>query len=157
MQTNLGDETGTTGDNARSIESTAIMPCLNEARTVGKCVAKAVAALQRLEVAGEVVVADNGSTDRSQRLAQAAGARVIHAEPQGYGAALQAGIAAAKGTYVVMGDADDSYDFSAIDLFIEHLRAGDDLVMGHRFKGGIMQAAIPQPDEDHREAKGRQG
>jgi len=123
-------------------EVTVLLPCLNEARTVGKCVAKAMAALRRLGVAGEVVVADNGSTDGSQKLAIAAGARVIVAERRGYGAALLAGIAAAEGRFIIMGDADDSYDFSNIDPFIERLRAGDDLVMGNRFKGGIKPGAM---------------
>ncbi len=128
---------------AAELEVTVVMPCLNEALTVGKCVAKAVAALERLGVRGEVVVADNGSTDGSQDLARAAGGRVVHATKRGYGAALQAGIAAARGQYIIMGDADDSYDFSAIDPFIERLRAGDELVMGNRFKGGIRPGAMP--------------
>jgi glycosyltransferase involved in cell wall biosynthesis len=125
------------------IEVSVVMPCLNEALTVGTCVAKAVATLQRLGVKGEVIVADNGSTDGSQELATNAGARVVHAERRGYGAALQAGIAAAKGCYIIMGDADDSYDFTALEPFIERLRAGDDLVMGNRFKGGIRPGAMP--------------
>ena len=110
---------------------------------MGKCVAKAVAALERLQLAGEVIVADNGSTDGSQETAGTCGARVVIAEHGGYGAALQAGIAAAKGRFIIMGDADDSYDFSNIDPFIERLRAGDDLVMGNRFRGGIKPGAMP--------------
>ncbi len=125
------------------VEVSVVMPCLNEARTVATCVRKALACLQELGVRGEVVVGDNGSTDGSQDLARAAGARVIHAERRGYGAALQAGIAAARGRYVIMGDADDSYDFTALGPFIERLRAGDDLVMGNRFKGGIKPGAMP--------------
>jgi hypothetical protein len=125
------------------VEVSVVMPCLNEAQTVGTCVTKAVATLKRLGVAGEVVIADNGSTDGSQDLARAAGARVIHAERRGYGAALQAGIAAARGRFIIMGDADDSYDFTALEPFIERLRAGDDLVMGNRFKGGIRPGAMP--------------
>jgi glycosyltransferase involved in cell wall biosynthesis len=106
-------------------------------------VAKAVTSLQSLGVAGEVIVADNGSTDGSQETAQSMGARVVHAEKRGYGAALQAGIAAARGRYIIMGDADDSYDFTALEPFIQRLRAGDDLVMGNRFKGGIKPGAMP--------------
>ena len=119
------------------------MPCLNEARTVGRCVEKAVAEFARLGVRGEVVVADNGSTDGSQELAEANGARVVTAHQRGYGSALQAGIAAARGRYVIMGDADDSYDFGRLELFVERLRAGDDLVMGNRFRGGIRPGAMP--------------
>jgi glycosyltransferase involved in cell wall biosynthesis len=128
------------------VELSVVMPCLNEARTVGACVEKALRSLRELGVRGEVVVADNGSTDGSQALARAHGARVVHAERRGYGAALQAGIAAARGRYVVMGDADDSYDFGAGSLrpFLERLRAGDELVMGNRFKGGIMPGAMPR-------------
>lgn len=124
-------------------EVTIVMPCLNEALTVGICVHKAKSALERLGVKGEVVVADNGSTDGSQELARQHGSRVVHATRKGYGAALQAGIAAARGRYVIMGDADDSYDFENIGPFIERLRAGDDLVMGNRFRGGIYPGAMP--------------
>src|SRR4051794_16224255 len=112
------------------IEVSVVMPCLNEAQTVATCVRKAVGCLDKLDVQGEVIIADNGSTDGSQDLAHEAGARVVHAVRRGYGAALQAGIAAAKGRYVIMADADDSYDFTALAPFIERLRAGDELVMG---------------------------
>jgi glycosyltransferase involved in cell wall biosynthesis len=125
------------------IEVSVVMPCLNEALTVGKCVAKAVATLKRLGVVGEVIVADNGSTDGSQDIARAHGARVVDAERRGYGSALQAGIAGANGRFVIMGDADDSYDFTALEPFIDRLRAGDELVMGNRFKGGIKKGAMP--------------
>jgi hypothetical protein len=128
---------------APEIEVSIVMPCLNEAKTVGTCVAKAVAALEKLGVRGEVIVADNGSTDGSQDIATAKGARVVHASRRGYGSALQAGIAAARGIYVIMGDADDSYDFSNIEPFITRLRAGDELVMGNRFRGGIKPGAMP--------------
>lgn len=119
------------------------MPCLNEARTVGRCVQAARAFIARAGVKGEVLVADNGSDDGSPALAQAAGARVVHVARRGYGAALQAGIEAAQGRFVVMGDADDSYDFSQLDAFLERLRAGADLVMGNRFRGGIAPGAMP--------------
>ncbi|HWS45979.1 MAG TPA: glycosyltransferase family 2 protein [Acidimicrobiia bacterium] len=119
------------------------MPCLNEAETVGTCVTKARSWLERAGVAGEVVVADNGSTDGSRALAEAAGARVVPVDIKGYGAALRGGIDAARGRYIVMGDADDSYDFSNLDPFLERLRAGDDLVMGNRFRGGIEPGAMP--------------
>jgi hypothetical protein len=125
------------------IEVSVVMPCLNEARTVGRCVDKAFQALRQMGVKGEVIVADNGSMDGSQALARLQGARVIHAEEKGYGAALQAGIAAARGQYVIMGDADDSYDFSRLEPFVERLRGGYDLVMGNRFQGGILPGAMP--------------
>ena len=125
------------------VEVSVVMPCLNEARTVGVCIDKALACLQKLNAKGEVVVADNGSTDGSQDIARAHGARIVPVERKGYGSALQGGIAAARGKFVIMGDADDSYDFSRLDGFIERLREGYDLVMGNRFRGGIMPGAMP--------------
>jgi hypothetical protein len=125
------------------LEVSVVMPCLNEARTVGTCVGKAVAALEKLGVRGEVIVADNGSSDGSPAIATAKGARVVHVTRRGYGSALQAGIAAARGTFIIMGDADDSYDFSNIEPFIAKLRGGDELVMGNRFRGGIKPGAMP--------------
>ena len=124
-------------------ELTILMPCLDEAATVGTCVAKARAFLARTGVQGEVLVADNGSEDGSRKLAERAGARVVQVAERGYGAALAAGIAAASGRYVVMGDADDSYDFSRLDGFVAKLREGYPLVMGNRFKGGIRKGAMP--------------
>src|SRR6266511_555235 len=124
-------------------EVSVVMPCLNEARTVATCVGKAVNCLRQLGIHGEVIVADNGSTDGSQDLARAAGARVVSAERRGYGAALQAGIAAARGRFIIMGDADDSYDFSELGPFVDRLRTGDELVMGNRFQGGIRPGAMP--------------
>lgn len=126
-----------------ALELTVVMPCLNEAATVGQCVARAFDFLVRESVRGEVLVVDNGSTDGSREIAIAAGARVVAATERGYGAALQAGIAAARGRFVVMGDSDASYDLSALTLFVDDLRAGNDLVMGNRFKGGIKQGAMP--------------
>jgi glycosyltransferase involved in cell wall biosynthesis len=105
-------------------ELTILMPCLNEAATVGACVAKARGFLDRAGITGEVLVADNGSNDGSQALAAAEGARVVPVVERGYGAALRAGIGAARGRYIIMGDADDSYDFSKLDAFVERLRAG---------------------------------
>jgi glycosyltransferase involved in cell wall biosynthesis len=125
------------------LELTILMPCLNEAETLATCVAKAQSFLSRTGIAGEILIADNGSTDGSQDIARALGARVVDVPIRGYGAALRAGIAAASGRYIVMGDADDSYDFERLDAFLERLRAGDDLVMGNRFKGGIEPGAMP--------------
>jgi hypothetical protein len=125
------------------VELTILMPCLDEAATVGTCVEKARGFLQRSGVAGEVLVADNGSTDGSRQIAERAGARVIDVARRGYGAALIAGIAAARGRYIIMGDADDSYDFGRLDAFVEKLREGHPLVMGNRFKGGIRPGAMP--------------
>src|SRR5262245_20688722 len=143
MQATLAAPPPAVPDGNSAIEVSVVMPCLNEARTVGRCIAKAHACLQNLGVRGEVVVADNGSADGSPELARQHGARVVHVERRGYGSALQAGIAAARGTHVIMGDADDSYDFSDLGPFIERLRAGDDLVMGNRFRGGIRPGAMP--------------
>jgi glycosyltransferase involved in cell wall biosynthesis len=126
-----------------AIELTILMPCLNEAATVGRCVAKARAFLERTGIAGEVVVADNGSSDGSQQIAERAGARVVPVAERGYGAALGGGIAAARGRYVIMGDADESYDFARLDPFVERLREGYPLVMGNRFQGGIRKGAMP--------------
>jgi glycosyltransferase involved in cell wall biosynthesis len=125
------------------VELTVLMPCLNEAETVAACVRKAAAFLAEHGVAGEVVVADNGSTDGSQQLAEQAGARVVPVPGQGYGNALMGGILAARGTYVIMGDADDSYDFAHLMPFVAALRDGADLVMGNRFAGGIEPGAMP--------------
>jgi glycosyltransferase involved in cell wall biosynthesis len=125
---------------------TILMPCLNEAETIESCVRKAFRSLDQLNLAGEVVVADNGSTDGSRERAEALGARVVPVREQGYGAALQAGIIAAKGDWIVMGDADDSYDFSHLAPFISRLDEGYDLVMGCRLPQGggkIMPGAMP--------------
>jgi glycosyltransferase involved in cell wall biosynthesis len=125
------------------LELTILMPCLNEAETLAVCIAKALGFLQRSGTAGEVLVADNGSTDGSQAIAEAAGARVVAVPEKGYGAALMGGIAAARGRFIIMGDADDSYDFEHLEPFVAALRAGDQLVMGNRFKGGIAPGAMP--------------
>ena len=126
------------------MELTILMPCLNEAETVETCVRKAVGFLQESGVEGEVVVADNGSTDGSQQLATGAGARVVPIRDKGYGNALIGGITAAHGKYVIMGDADDSYDFTNLMPFVEELRNGHELVMGNRFRGGIEPGAMPK-------------
>ncbi|MFN7054154.1 glycosyltransferase family 2 protein [Hyphomonas sp.] len=128
---------------AAPVELTILMPCLNEAETLKVCIEKALGYLERSGVTGEVVVADNGSTDGSQEIARAAGARVVDVPVRGYGAALIGGSTAARGRYIIMGDADDSYDFSSLDAFVGALRGGADLVMGNRFKGGIAPGAMP--------------
>jgi glycosyltransferase involved in cell wall biosynthesis len=126
-----------------AVELSIVMPCLNEAETLGICIQKAQTALAEHGIIGEVVVADNGSTDGSQAIAAKMGARVVHVDAKGYGSALMGGFASARGTFVIMGDADDSYDWLAIKPFVDKLRAGDDLVMGNRFKGGIRPGAMP--------------
>ena len=128
---------------ADGVELTILMPCLNEAETLAVCIDKAQAFLARTGIVGEVVIADNGSTDGSRQIGQTAGARVIDVPEKGYGAALMGGIEAARGRFVIMGDADDSYDFANLDRFVERLRAGDQVVMGNRFKGGIAPGAMP--------------
>jgi glycosyltransferase involved in cell wall biosynthesis len=130
-------------ENSGGVELSVVMPCLNEAATVGVCVKKAIAALERHAIRGEVIVADNGSTDGSQQIARDFGARVLPVERRGYGSALQSGIAAARGRFVLMGDADDTYDFSQLDEFVGKLREGYDLVMGNRFRGKILPGAMP--------------
>lgn len=129
--------------NDDQVELTVLMPCLDEAETIRVCIEKALGYLEQSGVVGEVLVADNGSTDGSMDIAAAAGARVIAVDKKGYGAALIGGIAAARGRYVIMGDADDSYDFSALAPFVEELRGGADLVIGNRFRGGIAPGAMP--------------
>ncbi len=126
-----------------TIELSIVMPCLNEAETLEKCIMKARSFLDRSGVAGEIVIGDNGSTDGSRELARRCGARVVDVPVRGYGAALYGAILACRGIYCVMGDSDDSYDFGKLDLFVEELRAGADLVMGNRFLGGIETGAMP--------------
>lgn len=120
-----------------------VIPCLNEAETLATVIQKTAAGLQRQGIIGEIIVADNGSTDGSQEIARAEGATVVHVPQRGYGAALHGGISVARASYVVMGDADDSYDLAAIEPFLEHLRNGADVVMGNRFAGRIMPKAMP--------------
>lgn len=126
-----------------SLELSIIMPCLNEAETLAICIEKAQYYLKEYRVNGEVLIADNGSTDGSQKIAYKMGARVVDVPQKGYGSALLGGIMAAKGQFVIMGDADDSYDFTQLNLFVEKLREGYELVMGNRFKGGIKPGAMP--------------
>lgn len=125
------------------VELTILMPCLNEAMTLARCIQAAQRFMVDAGVHGEVLIADNGSSDGSQRIAEDAGARVVHVAERGYGAALIAGIAQARGRYVVMGDSDESYDFYSLSDFLEQLRTGADLVMGNRFRGGIAAGAMP--------------
>ena len=133
-------------DGGGTVEVSVVMPCLDEADTVAACVAKALRALDEAGIAGEVIVADNGSTDGSRELAARTGARVVPVPERGYGAALMGGIAAARGRYVVMGDADDSYDFLEVPRFVEKLREGHDLVQGCRLPSGggrVLPGAMP--------------
>jgi glycosyltransferase involved in cell wall biosynthesis len=125
------------------VELSIVMPCLNERETLEACVTQARQYLEERSIDGEIIVVDNGSTDGSGALARRLGVRVVDVPEPGYGAALLGGIHAAKGTYVVMGDADESYDFGALDPFVDQLRAGADLVMGDRFAGGIDDGAMP--------------
>ncbi|MBD2599746.1 MAG: glycosyltransferase family 2 protein [Microcystis sp. M20BS1] len=126
-----------------TLELSIIMPCLNEAETLATCIGKARDYLERHKIAGEVLIADNGSSDGSQEIATNSGARVVPIPERGYGSALRGGIAAAKGQYIIIGDADDSYDFTNLSPFLEKLRQGYDLVMGNRFQGGIKPGAMP--------------
>ncbi|WP_332701109.1 glycosyltransferase family 2 protein [Devosia sp.] len=128
---------------ADELELTILMPCLNEAETLATCIGKALSFLDRTGIAGEIVIADNGSTDGSRQIAEGQGARVVPVAERGYGAALAGGIEAARGRFVIMGDADDSYDFANLDAFVAQLRDGADLVMGNRFAGGIAPGAMP--------------
>ncbi|MBO0706837.1 MAG: glycosyltransferase family 2 protein [Candidatus Dormibacteraeota bacterium] len=126
-----------------TLDLSVVMPCLNEAETLEHCILEANAALERAQLRGEIVVADNGSVDGSQAIASGLGARVVHVSEKGYGSALRGGILAARAPLVVMGDADGSYDFSAIPAFRDKLREGYDFVVGNRFQGGIMPGAMP--------------
>jgi glycosyltransferase involved in cell wall biosynthesis len=130
-------------DSGGDIEVSVVMPCLNESRTLPACIGKARAALEALGTPWEIVVADNGSTDGSQALATSLGARVVDVPKRGYGNAYLGGVAAARGRFVVMGDSDDSYDFGELGPFVERLRGGADLVMGSRFRGKILDGAMP--------------
>jgi len=126
-----------------SVELTILMPCLNEAETLADCIDDASGFLARANIEGEVLVADNGSTDGSIRIVEQHNARVVHVPIKGYGAALMHGIRAARGTYVIMGDSDGSYDFARLEPYVDRLRTGYDLVMGNRFLGGIERGAMP--------------
>jgi len=128
---------------AGQVHVSAVMPCLDEEKTIGLCIGKAQRAFREMGIVGEVVVADNGSTDRSVGIAESLGARVVHESRKGYGSALMAGIAAARGRIVVMADADDSYDWTSLGDFVKKVEEGHDLVMGNRFKGGIEPGAMP--------------
>jgi glycosyltransferase involved in cell wall biosynthesis len=149
IETMIETPTPTSAENSdkheieRSIEVSVVMPCLNEAETLETCIRKAQTAFRELGLSGEVVIADNGSTDGSREIAFKMGARLIDVKQKGYGAAITGGVTGSHGKFVIMGDADDSYDFSSLALFLEKLRAGYDLVMGNRFKGGIKSGAMP--------------
>lgn len=125
------------------VELSIIMPCLNEAETIGTCIKKAQRYLMASGIVGEIVIGDNGSTDGSQKIATELGARVVSVRERGYGAALRGAMVAAKGLYFIMADSDDSYDFEKLDGFVQKLHEGYDLVMGNRFLGGIAKGAMP--------------
>ncbi|GAC1623221.1 MAG: glycosyltransferase [Candidatus Acidiferrum sp.] len=128
---------------ASDAEISVVIPCLNEANSLAICITKALEAFRGAGLRGEVVIADNGSTDGSVEIAEQNGARVIRVPERGYGAALRAGIGAAQGAFIIMGDADDSYDFGEIPRFVEIWRKGSDVVMGNRFRGEIKPGAMP--------------
>ena len=124
-------------------EVSVVMPCLNEEETIGECIKKAMSAFREHDIDGEVVVSDNGSTDDSEKIATSLGARVVHQKKKGYGNAYHKGINEARGKYIVIGDSDDTYDFSELHKFIQPLREGYELVMGTRLKGEILPGAMP--------------
>jgi glycosyltransferase involved in cell wall biosynthesis len=140
MSSRMDDDRSAQGSD---VDLTVLMPCLNEAETIGTCIREANIGIASLGLRGEILVADNGSNDGSQRIAEGLGARVVHVDEKGYGAALNCGIAAARGRWVIMGDADASYDFSQQTAFVEALRSGAELVIGNRFRGGIHRGAMP--------------
>lgn len=125
------------------MEFTILMPCLNEASSLAFCIREASSCISRLDLDAEILIADNGSQDNSPDIARTCGARVVEVFRRGYGAAIMGGIAAAQGKYIIMGDADGSYNFAHLDLFVEALRAGNELVVGNRFGGGIQPGAMP--------------
>ncbi|MEG4231352.1 glycosyltransferase family 2 protein [Microcoleus sp. Pol11C3] len=137
----MAEQTNQSGE--YTLELSILMPCLNEAETLEICIEKAQKFLRELDIVGEVIIADNGSTDGSQDIATRMGARVVPVAAKGYGSALMGGIIAARGVYIIMGDADDSYNFSNLGAFVNKLREGFDLVMGNRFQGGIKPGAMP--------------
>jgi len=139
----MGHEQILNTENEKSCEFSIVMPCLNEAETLAICIDKAHAFLENNNIAGEIIVADNGSTDGSPLIAEIHGARIVNVPTRGYGAALMGGIKAARGRYVIIGDADNSYSFEDLSLFVTKLREGYELVMGNRFKGGIKPGAMP--------------
>jgi len=130
-------------DTPKTPEISVVMPCLNEQNSVGGCIEQILRTFEEHDIRGEVIVADNGSTDRSAEIAGSMGARVVSVEERGYGSALMGGIGAARGKYVIMGDADGSYDFTQIPIFLEKLRLGYEVVVGNRFGGGIQPGAMP--------------
>jgi glycosyltransferase involved in cell wall biosynthesis len=145
MNTSLtsgGSSTATVGA-SDPVDVSVVIPCLNEANSLAFCIDKATDAIRKAGLSGEVIVADNGSNDGSVEIAEQHGARVIRVAERGYGAALRAGIAATRGPFIIMGDADDSYDFTEVPRFVEKLREGNDVVMGNRFRGGIKPGAMP--------------
>ena len=137
----MAEQTNQSGE--YTLELSILMPCLNEAETLEICIEKAQKSLRELDIVGEVIIADNGSTDGSQAIATRMGAIVVPVAAKGYGSALMGGIIAARGVYIIMGDADDSYNFSNLGAFVHKLREGFDLVMGNRFQGGIKPGAMP--------------
>src|SRR4051812_25804630 len=130
-------------ESPQELELSVVIPCLDEEKTIVPCIEKALRAMREANIRGEVVVSDNGSTDRSVEVSTAAGARVVNCPVRGYGAALQYGFEAANGKWLIMGDADDSYDFGELPRFVEKLRAGHRFVMGSRLGGRIMPGAMP--------------
>ncbi len=142
-ESGMTNELRVASDAQGGAEVSVVIPCLNEANSIGICVSKAISAFHAGGLRGEVVVADNGSTDGSIEIAEKLGARVVGVQARGYGSALRAGIAAARGAFIVMGDADDSYDFSEVPRFVEKWRQGNEVVMGNRFRGEIKPGAMP--------------
>lgn len=139
----LEETTASSRKESHALEVSVVIPCLNEANSLAFCVKKAINAFADAGLRGEVVVADNGSTDGSIAIAESNGARVVHVKQRGYGAALQAGIGSARGEFIIMGDADDSYDFGEVPKFVQKWREGYELVLGNRFRGGIRPGAMP--------------